>query len=155
MQLSAQHAEKSNQLQITGAIKNPTTFRYHDIEKMNAVDLGSLRITNHAGEFRKQYQKVKGVPLLELLKNIQPATPSPKDYSSYCLVLTAADTYRVVISWNELFNTEIGHSFYIVTAIDGHTMADNPESILLVATKDLRTGRRHIKGLSSIEFRKL
>lgn len=122
---------------------------------MQSLPIGDLTITSHTGDFRKQYKNLKGVPLLDIVRDIQITALSPKDLSSYFLVLTATDNYTVVLSWNELFNTEIGKTFYIVTEIDGKPMTESPESILMIATKDFRTGRRHIKGLSTIDFRKL
>lgn len=153
--LIAQKTESSNELKITGAVKNPTTISYLEIAKKQPVAIGDLTITSHTGDFRKKYKNLKGVPLLELVRDVQINAPSPKDLSSYYLVLSATDNYSVVISWNELFNTEIGKTFFIVTEIDGTSMKESPESILMIAAKDFRTGRRHIKGLSTIEIRKL
>jgi len=98
---------------------------------------------------------VKGVLLLDLLKDISITTASPKLLSEYYLVFKASDGYSVVVSWNELFNTEIGNSFYIVTEANNQKQKDAPEKILLIATKDFKTGRRHIKGLQNIEIKRI
>ncbi|MEO5581168.1 MAG: hypothetical protein ABIR66_00635 [Saprospiraceae bacterium] len=67
----------------------------------------------------------------------------------------ANDDYSVVVSWNELFNTEIGNSFYLVVEADSKSQKDAPEKILLISTKDFKTGRRQVKGLKSIEVKRI
>jgi hypothetical protein len=79
---------------------------------------------------------------------------SPRVLSEYYFVCKANDGYTVVYSWNELFNTGTGDSVYIVTEKDGKQASEMPESILMISPKDFRTGRRHVKALSSIEVRR-
>ena len=68
----------------------------------------------------------------------------------YYFTCIASDGYKVVISWNELFNTVAGNTVYIVTSKD-HTYIDAlDESILPISTADVRTGRRYAKNLQSI-----
>ena len=70
--------------------------------------------------------------------------------SEYYFVFAASDGYKVVYSWNELFNTSVGESVYLVTEKDGKTITEMDDSILVVSTKDFKTGRRNVKGLASI-----
>ncbi len=44
--------------------------------------------------------------------------------------------------------------FFILTEVDGKNLDSMSERILMVATKDLKTGRLHVKGLESIEIKK-
>jgi len=147
--------ETTNEFTVTGLVDKPITISYPDIEKQKIIDIGDFKITNHLGEFKKEYKNVKGVLLLDLLKDISITTASPKLLSEYYLVLKASDGYSVVVSWNELFNTEIGTTFYIVTEANNQSQKDAPEKILLIATKDFKTGRRHIKGLQNIEVKRI
>lgn len=147
--------ETTNEFTVTGLVDKPITISYPDIEKQKIIDIGDFKITNHLGEFKKEYKNVKGVLLLDLLKDISITTASPKLLSEYYLVFKASDGYSVVVSWNELFNTEIGNTFYIVTEANNQSQKDAPEKILLIATKDFKTGRRHIKGLQNIEVKRI
>ena len=147
--------ETTNEFTVTGLVDKPITISYPDIEKQKITDIGDFKITNHLGEFKKEYKNVKGVLLLDLLKDISITTASPKLLSEYYLVFKASDGYSVVVSWNELFNTEIGNTFYIVTEANNQSQKDAPEKILLIATKDFKTGRRHIKGLQNIEIKRI
>jgi len=147
--------ETTNEFTVTGLVDKPITISYPDIERQKIIDIGDFKITNHLGEFKKEYKNVKGVLLLDLLKDISITTASPKLLSEYYLVFKASDGYSVVVSWNELFNTEIGNTFYIVTEANNQSQKDAPEKILLIATKDFKTGRRHIKGLQNIEVKRI
>lgn len=42
-----------------------------------------------------------------------------------------------------------------MTEVDGKNLDSMSERILMVATKDLKTGRRHVKGWESIEIKKI
>jgi len=44
----------------------------------------------------------------------------------------------------------VGESVYLITEKNGKTITDMDDSILVVSTKDFKTGRRNVKGLASI-----
>jgi hypothetical protein len=147
--------EPTRQFTVSGLVEKPLAISYPDLEKEKSIEIGDFKITNHLGEFKKEYRNVKGVPLLALLKDLVITSPSPKVLSEFYFVIKASDGYSVVVSWNELFNTEIGNSFFLVVEADGKSQRDAPEKILLISTKDFKTGRRHIKGLRSIEVKRI
>lgn len=145
----------TNQFVVKGLVESMLTISYADITKQQAVVIGDFTVTNHLGEFKKTYKAVKGVPLLAMLQPLIITTTSPKLLSEYYLVFKASDGYAVVVSWNELFNTSVGSTFYLVTEADGKPYDSASERILLINTKDFKTGRRHIKGLQSIEVKRI
>ncbi|GAB4487982.1 MAG: hypothetical protein OHK0019_03690 [Saprospiraceae bacterium] len=131
------------------------TISFGEIAQMDKTDLGSLKITNHRGEFKKEYINLKGVQMLPILEKIKFRVQKPRELNEYYLIFRASDGYAVVFSWNEIFNTEIGQSLYILTEADGKSLTENSERILAVAIKDFNTGRRHVKNLSSIEVKRI
>jgi len=153
--LAQKNIEPTDQFTLLGLVEAPKTVTINDLDKQPNVILGDFKVTNHAGEFRKEYKNVKGVSLMHFLKDIKITAPSPKLLSEYFLVCRSSDGYSVVFSWNEVFNTEIGNTLFLVVEADGKSLKDSSERILLIATKDFRTGRRHVKGLQSIEVRKI
>ncbi|MEP7321879.1 MAG: molybdopterin-binding protein [Saprospiraceae bacterium] len=153
--ISQETIESTSQFTVFGLVEAAVTITFADLEKQKTTDLGNFQVTNHLGEFKKEYKNVKGVPLLSLLNNVKITASSPKLLSEYYLVFKASDDYSVVVSWNELFNTEIGNSFFLVVEADSKSQKDAPEKILLISTKDFKTGRRHVKGLKSIEVKRI
>lgn len=144
----------TDQIQIFGLTDSSFSVSFESIAKQKSVKIGNFKITNHSGEFKKEYKRLKGVPLLPILEKAKIRAKNPKDLSEYYLVFKASDGYTVVFSWNELFNTPVGQSVYIATEADGKPLSDSPERVLMITTRDFRTGRRHVKGLSSIEVRR-
>lgn len=75
---------------------------------------------------------------------------SPKLFSEFFLTFIAADNYKVVYSWNEIFNSPIGENLFVITSRDNKKLKDMDERILVLTPIDFKTGRRHIKGLTKI-----
>jgi len=135
---------------ISGEVFSPLTVSVMDLKKWKEVAIGDLVITNHSGETKSEAKGLKGILLKEILQTVEIKSESPKVLSEYYFVFAASDGYKVVYSWNELFNTSVGESVYLVTEKNGKTITEMDDSILVVSTKDFKTGRRNVKGLASI-----
>ena len=108
-------------------------------------------ITNHIGEPHGTSKQIKGILVKELLKDIELKEDNPKLLSEFYFTFIASDNYKVVYSWNEIFNSSTGdHLFYIVASIEGESLKDMRSRILVVTPTDYKTGRRYIKALSKI-----
>jgi len=70
-------------------------------------------------------------------------------------VFTATDGYKVVFSWNEIYNAEAGNNFFILTEMDGKRIEKMDQRILFISIADFQTGRRFIKGLEKIEVKRV
>ncbi len=124
------------------------------ILSMGEEPLPDLVITNHLGAPKSTYRGLKGVSLKKLLEKLTLDTTDPKLFSTYYFVLEASDGYKVVYSWNELFNTPVGEKIFLVTAKDGKTIRSLDDRIQVISQADQRTGRRALKGLAFITVRK-
>jgi len=109
----------TDSIRIFGMIDSIFTVSFEEIARNDKSDLENFKVTNHRGEFKKEYKNVKGVKLLKILEKIKIGVGKPRELSEYYLIFKASDGYAVVFSWNEIFNTEIGQSLYIVTEVDG------------------------------------
>jgi hypothetical protein len=145
----------SDALSITGEIKNPTTFSVSELDTFPRNVINDLIIYNHNGEVRDTLTRMGGIPLKSLLAPLQYNNDRPTQLNEFYFVFTATDGYKVVFSWNEIFNTETGNNFFIVTEADGKELSELDHRIMFVATADLISGRRFIKGLQKIEVRRV
>ena len=75
---------------------------------------------------------------------------SPKLLSEIYITCMASDNYKVVFSWNELFNTDIGKHVMVITESDGKSAKDGQDRIAIISTADQATGRRFVKSLTKI-----
>lgn len=149
--LKAQHASS---LQIKGDIAQPVTISFTDLNTYTVHEIKSLDILNHKMEFKKTLKNLKGVWLKDLLNQVKFNVSSPKELSMFYLVCTADDGYKVVYSWNELFNSTTEKNPMIITESDGVSALKKEDGISLVTPGDQATGRRYVKNISQIIIHK-
>jgi len=147
--------EQTSKVVVSGEVKKPLTITVRDVENSVQEDLGDITITNHLGIAKGTARALKGVKVRDLLANVELADDNPKLNSTYYFVFSAADGYKIVYSWNELFNSPIGEKVYLVSSKDGKNIQDMPERMLVITPSDYKTGRRYIKGLDSIIVRRI
>lgn len=135
---------------IEGKVKKDLTVSLADLSAYKSYSFDSIVITNHLGERRSSLKNVKGILLKDILEKIEIDSESPKVLSEYYIVCIASDNYKVVFSWNEIFNSNTGNSVYILTGHDGKPASALDNRIALVSPKDQMTGLRYVKGLQKI-----
>lgn len=135
---------------IEGKVKKEMTVSLADLSSYKTYSIDSIVITNHLGERRSSLKNVKGVLLKDILGKVEIDAETPKVLSEYYFVCIASDNYKVVFSWNEIFNSNTGKTVYILTGHDGKPASALDNRIALVSPKDEMTGRRYVKGLQKI-----
>ena len=140
----------TNSITIEGQIKKTIVLELSELKKFTTVSLDSVRITNHLMEYRKTIKNIKGVLLKDILGKMEFEVSSPKLMSEFYIVCMASDNYKVVFSWNEIFNNELGKQTLIITSADGMSAENRDDRIALLSPSDHATGRRYVKGLQKI-----
>jgi hypothetical protein len=140
---------------VTGKIKNPKIFSLADLDAFQKTAINDLIVYHHNGEIMDTLTGMTGIPLKTLLASVLYVYTKPNLFNEFYLVFSASDGYQVVFSWNEIYNTESGNIFFIVTEMEGKKLKDLEQRILFISTADLKTGRRYIKGLKTIEVRQI
>ncbi|HTA62494.1 MAG TPA: molybdopterin-binding protein [Bacteroidia bacterium] len=140
----------TEQFIITGKVKTELKFTLADISSYPVVPIKNVTLTNHLGEVKGDIQSIKGVALKPLLEKIEFLTEKPKELSQFYLTFVASDGYKVVYSWNEIFNSETGNNLFIIIEKDGKKLKDLEDRILTITTTDFKTGRRYVKALDKI-----
>lgn len=90
-----------------------------------------------------------------MLDRAKPVEKGRLDLRKSVVVITAADGYRAVFSWAELYLSPIGDGAWVIYERDGLPLGDDEGPLALVSLKDTRPGPRHVKWLRSIELRVL
>lgn len=140
----------THQFSISGKIKNPSVNTMDSLAQYTIGAIGDVNVTDHTGAFKHKDEQLKGVLLKDILNHTMLDAASPKLYSSFYYTCTGSDGYKVVYSWNELFNTEVGNHVYIIMEKNGVKAAQLPESIQMTSTLDMKTGRRYLHNLDKI-----
>jgi hypothetical protein len=151
LQLAAQKPISSTErFTVEGTVKQVKTFSLQDLAGFPVKEKDSIVIKNHLLERRSVIKNIKGVLLKDILTKILIDQDSPKILSEYYIVCIAVDNYKVVFSWNEIFNNETGNNVMIITEQDGKKGIAMNNRIALLTLNDEATGRRYVKGLQKI-----
>jgi len=140
---------------VTVLGKQETNITFEQIRRLPAHSLDSVRIYNHTGAYRSTLKNIQGGLLKDLLKDITFPVESPKALSEYYIICEATDGYKVVFSWNELFNTSVGDHTLLVTNIEHASQGKEKGPYVLLSTGDVATGRRYVKGLNYIHIKRI
>jgi len=135
---------------IEGKVKRAFTFSIADLDTFKLKSLPDVTITNHLGEKKYTLTNLKGIPLKDILSKAEPDAENPKVLSEFYFVFVATDNYKIVFSWNEIFNTETGNNIYIIMEEDGKKIKEINGRISIVTLTDFTTGRRHMSNIDKI-----
>ncbi|MFN8278880.1 MAG: hypothetical protein U0V49_01205 [Saprospiraceae bacterium] len=139
----------TNEFIITGKVKNERKVTISDLQQFPTISINDIN-TSCTPKKEEKTKSVKAVLLKNVLDSVQFDYQVKRNLGHYYFLFVSADGYKIVFSFNEIYNTEIGNNLYIVTELDGKKIEDLDSRILVLSTKDIRGGSRNIKGLSKI-----
>lgn len=131
-------------------MKNKISFSLKDLAAFTPKRIDSIIIYSHLMEPRKTIKNIKGVLLKDILNKAEFDSNSPKLLSEFYITCIASDNYKVVFSWNEIYNSKNGEHIIIITEADGKNAEQLTDRIALLSATDQATGRRYVKGLQKI-----
>lgn len=150
-----QAVEKSDEIFVTGELDQALTISLEDLQNLPSIKIPDLEIINHKGEAKRTLTNLRGIPISEILKPLNFSIQNPKELSQIYFSFIASDDYTVVYSWNELYNSPTAEHVFIVTELEGKSIHEMDDSILMVNNSDYHTGRRHVKNLDRIIVKKV
>lgn len=154
--LSAQRIiPATDSFSVEGKVVKSLVVTLKDLEAIPAVMIKDQIIYNHKGEIKDTLTGLKGVLLKTVLDPVEFMYDKPKELNEFYFVMTASDGYRVVFSWNEIYNTEAGNQFYLITEMEGENIKASDQRIVFISAADSQPGRRYIKGLQKIEVKQV
>ncbi|WP_300484833.1 molybdopterin-binding protein [Flavobacterium sp.] len=148
-------AQNSNIITLETPTAKPVIVTYEQLKTYTIHSLDSLQIRNHALQYKSTLRNCKGILLKEVLHKIALDAPSPKVLSEFYIVCIATDGYKVVFSWNELFNSPTGEHTLILMEINGISTSSQKDGIAILTPTDFATGRRYVKNLKSIKIERV
>lgn len=135
---------------ISGEVKTEKIVTIDSLQAFTEKEIDDVVITNHLGEKKGEAKSLKGILIKDVLSTIAFNAESPKVLSEFYITFIASDGYKIVYSWNELFNSPTGDHVFILTAKEGKPAQEMNERILIISPTDYKTGRRYLKGLQKI-----
>ena len=114
--------------------------------------IGDVKMFNSKGEEKSIRKNVKGVLLRDALKKMTFEVANTKELNQYIFVLEATDGYKVVLSRNEVFNSE---NLYIVSESNDIPIHQSSDRIEVLAISQPGKGHIYIKGLKTMKAIKI
>lgn len=151
--ISAMGQRKTNPtdtLRIIGKIKSELSFTWSDFDTFKVIPINDIAISNQEGEIKKTLKGLKGILVKNILEKAEIKVEKPKFLNEYYFVFVAFDGYKTIFSWNEIFNSDIGNTTYLIMEQEGKSSKETEERIAVISTKDFITGKRYVKGLERI-----
>lgn len=148
--LAQDKTRQTLQFAITGEVEKASVITLDSLKQYKIGEIGDINVTDHTGAFKHKDDQLKGVLLKDVLSHTKFKTTSPKLLSRFYFVCTGIDGYKVVYSWNELYNTSVGEHVYIIMEKNGIAIDRMPESIQMTSAADFKTGRRYLHNLDKI-----
>ncbi|MEO5594327.1 MAG: molybdopterin-binding protein [Chitinophagaceae bacterium] len=147
---SQENVPPTDKFSIEGKVKNSFSFSLDQASQYKATSIDSIVIYNHLMQRKRVIKNIKGILLKDIIDKAVIDISSPKLFSEVYITCVASDNYKVVFSWNELFNTEAGKHVMVITESDGKQAKDGGDRIAVLSAFDQATGRRFVKSLTRV-----
>ncbi|WP_219216241.1 hypothetical protein [Variovorax boronicumulans] len=140
-------------LRVVGILPTPQALAWADIAALPRREVGPLAVVCMTGRQVRAERTYAGPLLKDLLAHCGLAgLPRPRLKQSLVLC-RAADGYRAIFTWHELFNTRVGEGVLVVQERGGESAGEAAdERLTLISAEDLRGGPRNLQRLVSVEL---
>lgn len=148
--VQAQHpVSPTDSFTITGKVKAEKTITINDLQRYKVIELQDIN-TSCSPKKEERVKKVKVVLLKNILDSVAFQYEKPRMLNQFYFMFIASDGYKLLYSFNEIYNTETGNNLYVVIEMDGKPVEKMENRILMLNTSDIRGGSRNMKGLKQI-----
>ncbi len=138
-------------LRVSGRVGSPLSLSMADILNMEMEEFQNLFIVCGTGDPKDNIRNCRGVLIEKVLQKADVLKGEHNDTKKMFIVATADDGYKVVFSWQEIFNTVIGGGVAVLTERDGRPLGEGGMRLDLISTLDYYAGSRYVKNLRDIE----
>ena len=138
-------------LQVTGRVGNPLMLGMADIRDMETEEFQDLFIVCGSGTPKDCIKRCRGVLMEKIIQKADVIQEEHNDTKKMIIIATADDGYKVVFSWQEIFNTATGGGVAVLTERDGKPLGETRDRIDLISAQDYYAGSRYVRDLRHIE----
>lgn len=124
----------SQELSVSGAVKTPLTLKVEDLKAFAPEQISTVAVVRRPDD-KGSTSTIRGVRLTAVLERAALANTEPNDWKHTVVTATATDGYAAVLSWPELFNTDVGAGVLVVFERDGQALTDRDGRIALFSSR--------------------
>ena len=140
-----------NVVRVNGRVRKPLVLSMEELCAMETEVLEDLFIVCGSGDPKGCIGRCRGVLLEDIIRRAEIIREEHDDTKKMFLVASADDGYRVVFSWQEIFNSPVGGGVLILLEKDGKPLDQERKRVDLISAQDYFMGSRYVKGLTNIE----
>jgi hypothetical protein len=141
----------SDTLIISGKIKKEIRLSFSEIKAMpDTLFAAGIKILAHDGQVKRTLPAMKVVLLKTILSKIPIDVVNRQALNNVYIECIANDGYKILYSWNELFNSPAGDSTFIVIESKDGQKSLIEDKILLITAGDILSGKRFVKNVEKI-----
>lgn len=145
----------TKQITVSGESEKDITFSVEDLKKLKLTEINNFKIITKSGKVKGKENNYIGILLKDLINHNNLKIKDLKELNHTVIIIEASDNYKVVFSWNEIFNTNIGKKVLIAYEKNDKNIDNSEGPILLISAGDYLTWARHVKWLKTITIKKL
>lgn len=135
---------------ISGNVSQEKTITLSGLDTFKTISLDDVVMLDGKGQVKEKIKDLKGVLLKGLFQGIEFKTENKKQLNRFCLVLSATDGFKLVLSWNEIFHAKSCTNIFILTEKDGKKGKEVADGMLVIAVDDSKNGHERMKALQKI-----
>jgi DMSO/TMAO reductase YedYZ molybdopterin-dependent catalytic subunit len=151
MLFEAPPVEDGVAVRVIGKVRVPLALTFEDLKAMDVEEIGELSIICGTGTPKGSIHGCKGVLLEEVVRKADVVRDEDDDTKKMFLIVSAFDGYKVVFSWQEIFNSAMGGGVMILLEKNGRPLDPERGGLELLSAEDYFTGARYVKGLRTVE----
>jgi len=139
-------------LRICGRVTTPLVLDIEELRAMEPVVTDGLPMICGNGDPKGCMGRCRGVLLADIINRAEILITGHNDTRKMFLIAASDDSYKVVFSWQEIFNTPTGEGIMVLLEKDGRSLYDEYGAVDLVSARDFLTGPRYVRRLRSVEI---
>ncbi len=152
MQASSLATITTRSFSIVGRVTRPAVITFEELCAMDRQETQPLPLICGSGEPKGQLGVCCGVLLSDVINRADIVVREHNDTKKMLVVAEAADGYRAVFSWQEIFNSANGEGILIVLELNGQPLYAGSGEVDLISSHDFLTGPRYVHRLAAVEI---
>ncbi|MBU4261667.1 MAG: molybdopterin-dependent oxidoreductase [Proteobacteria bacterium] len=140
------------ELRLCGRVTTPLILNIEQLRAMDPAETDDLPMICGNGDPKGCIGHCRGVLLSDIINRADILITGHNDTRKMFIVASSDDGYKVVFSWQEIFNTPTGEGIMVLLEKNGRSLYEEHGAVDLVSARDYLTGPRYVRQLRIIEI---
>lgn len=137
-------------LSVEGKVLKHVVLDREQIKQLPQFASKKKPIVCMSGDVKVQPKSFTGVLLKEILDLAKIRIDSKREMNTIYVIVQASDGYKVIFSYHELYNTQVGEKVIVYYKKDGQLLDEKEGDLALISLNDNKNGPRHVKWLEKV-----